>query len=199
MVLLFIGIYLASQFIPEQVIKNAIETAGPFGPLAIILSILLTNVIAPLGAAPFLFAGFLAYGREVVWLSYISAVLASIINFWLARRYGRNLVVKLAGHEPVQKVDSFTSKYGLITLSLLRLVLSEQHDVISYAAGLTKIPFIPYFLISVLGMIPWTLFRYFLASKVETPLDFTILSIALAWIVIACMAIFVGLRKLTRQ
>ncbi|MBI3887724.1 TVP38/TMEM64 family protein [Candidatus Microgenomates bacterium] len=119
MALLFGLIYTFSQFVPESDIRNFIKTAGPFGPIVIILGILLTNIIAPLGAGPFLFAGFLAYGKEVVWLSYISAVLASIINFWLARRYGRNLVEKLAGKEPLEKVDSFTNKYGLVTLTFL--------------------------------------------------------------------------------
>ncbi len=199
MIFLFVAVYLASQFIPENSIKNIIETAGPFGPLVIVLGILLTNVIAPLGAAPFLFAGFLAYGTTVVFLSYIAALLASIINFWLAKKYGRILVEKLAGNEPLEKVDSFTNKYGLVTLLLLRLFLAEQHDVISYAVGLTKIKFKPYFIISVLGMIPWTLLRYFLATKMHTALDFTILSLGLAWTVILGLGIFTLIKRFARR
>lgn len=199
MILLFVLVYLASQFIPEKSIKNIIETAGPFGPVVIVLGILLTNVIAPLGAAPFLFAGFLAYGTAVVFLAYLAAILASIINFWLAKKYGRKLVEKLAGKEPLEKVDSFTTRYGLVTLIFLRLFLAEQHDVISYAVGLTKIKFKPYFIISVLGMIPWTLLRYFLATKMHTAMDFTLLSVGLAWLVVLGIAVFGLVKKVFQK
>lgn len=179
--LLFLAIYIIGTSVPEEKIRGIIENAGPFGPLVIILLIWLTQVIAPLGALPFLFAGFYLYGQSVVTYVFVAAVLSSISNFWIARIWGRRLVTKIIGQEGLNRIDQLTENYGHQTLFAVRVFLREFHDVISYIFGLTTMRFLPYFVISILGTIPGTLIWYYLSSKIHDPLIFTLLSWALAY------------------
>lgn len=196
---LFFLLYFISTQVPEETIRKIVQSYGPFGPIIITFLILLTNIIAPLGASPFIFAGFYLYGQMIVVFAFIAAILAAIINFWIAKIWGRSLVVKLAGMESLEKIDQLTDNYGYQTLFIIRLLLREFHDIISYVFGLTKMKFIPYLIISIVGMIPGTLIWYYLSSKIQNPLIFTILSISLAYLFLVLYLVWIKITKKEEQ
>lgn len=138
---LFLVPFLISTKIPENSIRQAISKSGSFGPLVLILILWSTNIIAPLSASPFLFVGFYLYGNNVVLYAYVAAIIASVSNFWIARKWGRTLVQKLAGTDSLEKIDKLASDCGMQTLLIFRLFLREFHDVVSYAYGLTEMNF----------------------------------------------------------
>jgi len=129
-----------------------------------------------------LFAGFYLYGQISVFYAFIAAVIASISNFWIARIWGRGIVVKLAGEESLKKIDHLSKNYGVQTLFVFRLFLKEFHDVISYAYGLTNISFKDYFMVSTAGMIPATVVWYAISLTIRNPITFTIMSWLMAYI-----------------
>lgn len=191
----FTAMLLIGYLIPEQSLRTAIEKAGPWGVIILIFSLWITNVIAPLSGSPFLFAGFYSYGQMSVVYAFIAAVIASITNFWIARIWGRNLVIKLAGEKNLDKIDDLTKDYGLQTLFVFRLFLKEFHDVISYAFGLTNIKFKSYFLTSTLGMIPATFIWYLISLKIRDPLTFTTVSWLFAYFSLAAYFVWIKLKK----
>lgn len=191
----FTAMLLIGYLIPEQSLRAAIEKAGPWGVIILIFSLWITNVIAPLSRSPFLFAGFYSYGQMSVVYAFIAAVIASITNFWIARIWGRNLVIKLAGEKNLEKIDDLTKDYGLQTLFVFRLFLKEFHDVISYAFGLTNIKFKSYFLISTLGMIPATFIWYLISLKIRDPLTFTTVSWLFAYFSLTAYFVWIKLKK----
>ncbi len=65
-VLSFLFMYLIGSKIPESTIRKIIMNAGPYGVVLFIFLTWLTNIIAPLSATPFMFAGFYMYGRTVI-------------------------------------------------------------------------------------------------------------------------------------
>ena len=138
---------------------------------------------------------FYSYGQMSVVYAFIAAVIASITNFWIARIWGRNLVIKLAGEKNLEKIDSLTKDYGLQTLFIFRVFLKEFHDVISYAFGLTNLKFKPYFLISTLGMIPATFIWYLISLKIRDPLTFTTVSWIFAYFSLIVYFAWIKLRK----
>lgn len=170
------------QKIPKETIMAVMQKAGPFGVILLIFCLWVTNIIAPLSGSPFLFAGFYLYGQMSVFYAFIAAVIASVTNFWVARKWGRKVVVKLAGEESLEKLDILTKDYGLQTLFIFRLFLKEFHDVISYAFGLTSLTFKQYFIVSTLGMIPATFVWYLISLKIRDPLTFTVISWLFAYI-----------------
>ena len=195
-VAMFLLVYFAGTRIPETTIREAIKTAGPLGPVLLILFIWLTNVVAPLSATPFYFVGYYLFGQTTVIYSFVATFIASITNFWIARIWGRKLVIKLAGEDSLQKIDRLTENYGTQTLFIIRVFLSQFYDVVSYVFGLTPMKFVPYLIISTLGTIPGTLLWYFLSTKVHNPLIFTILTLGIAY---ASLATYIVWLKVTKR
>lgn len=181
-VLLLLGLYLISIKIPQEAIRSFIDSFGPFGPAVFIITMLLTFIFAPLSGSPLLFVGFLLFGRNVIWYTMVSALLASITNFWIARVWGRPLIGKFVGEENIKKIDKLSQNYGLGMLFILRIFQGGIGEFVSYAAGLTSIKFTSYILVSTLGMIPGTVIWYLLSSIISSPLEFTILSTFMAFI-----------------
>ncbi len=194
-VVLFILIYLISRFIPAENIRLFVQNSGPFAPLLIILSLIFTSVIAPLGGTPFLFVGFYLYGSNVIFLWVIAAFTSSIINFWIAKIWGRSLVEKLAGKSSIEKVDKLIASYSLQTLFIFRILLIGLHDVVSYAAGLTRMKFRDYVVVSSLGIVPGTIIWYIAASQINSPVAFTGLNFILIYTFAGIFLIGVILRK----
>lgn len=192
---IFLAMFLVGSLIPQDQIRILIEKAGPWGVVLLIFSLWITNVIAPLSGSPFLFAGFYSYGQMSVVYAFIAAVIASVTNFWIAKIWGRKIVVKLAGESNLEKIDNLTKDYGLQTLFIFRLFLKEFHDVISYAFGLTNLKFESYFIVSTLGMIPATVIWYLISLKVKDPMTFTIISWLFAYISLTSYIIWIKLRK----
>lgn len=160
---LFVAIYLVGVNVSEETVREMVKNAGVWGPLVLIFLIWLTNVFAPLGATPFLFAGFYLYDQTIVIYTFIATTLALVSNFLIAKKWGRPFVEKLVGINGLQKVDNFMDEHGKESLLVVRICLSQFHDVVSYAYGLTKISFWPYFIWSFLGMIPGTLLWYWIS------------------------------------
>lgn len=195
-VILVLFVYLAGSNIPQETIRQFIKGAGPLGILVFILLTWSTFVIAPLSGAPFLFAGYYLFGQNVIIYTTVAAWIASITNFLIAKRFGRRLVVKLAGPDGLKKVDELTIDYGLPALFITRICLVHFHDVVSYAFGLTRLKFVPYIAVSTLGLIPGTVIWYFLSSKVHDPIRFFGLSLILGYIFLSLYLIG---RKLTKK
>ena len=130
------------------------------------------------------------YRNNVVIYSYFAAIIASVSNFWIARRWGRVLVVKLARKDSLDKIDKLADNYGTQTLLIFRLFLREFHDVVSYAYGLTEMEFKRYFLISSLGMIPGTVLVYLISSKIHNPFIYTALNLAIAYITLSIYLLY---------
>ena len=143
-------------------------------------SYLVDKYFCPSWRQPVFICRVLSYGNDIVLLSFIAAIVASISNFLIARKFGKQVVQNLAGVEVVKKLEEFGGKFGYKTLFFLRFVLYQQHDVISYASGLTGFAFWPYFLISFFGMLPGTVLLYFLSARLNDPVAFTFLLVVVA-------------------
>lgn len=180
-VFLVVLLYLLSRSIPQESIRTFLIQLGLAAPIIFILLKLATLVFAPLSGTPLLFAGFYAFGPKVVFLTTIATFISYIINFWIARRFGRNFVGKFIGAKHLASVDRLTENYGLWMLLALRIFEGSVSDFVSYASGLTSMRFLPYLIISTLALIPGTILWYAVSLRVATPLAFTGLSLALTF------------------
>lgn len=176
MILIFFVFLILGLMVPEYTIRKIVQDAGVLGPFLLILLFWLANFFAPLSGSPFLFAGFYLYGRNVVIYATIAAVLASISNFMVARRWGRPLVTKLAGAETLERADKFIDHKSIWMVFLIRIVAREMHDVLSYAFGLTALEFWRYFAVSTFGIISASALWYFLAGRIQNAAVFTLFS-----------------------
>ncbi|MDO8488014.1 MAG: VTT domain-containing protein [bacterium] len=141
----------------SEAIQQAIVDSGYWGPIIYIALRLVTHIVAPISGTPIIIAGLLAFGKWVIVYDYIVAATSGFTNFWIARIFGRNLVIKVVGREAMNKIDQIATHEGVKVLIIMRLFLGAFVDFISYAAGLTNIKFRPYYLITLLAPLPYTL------------------------------------------
>lgn len=110
-------------------------------------------------------AGGLAFGA--LWgtvYTVIGATLGAVLSFIVARKLGKNLVNKeWTGH--FYKIQRQMEDNGFLYVVSLRFIPLFNFDMISYAAGISKVRPRAFFLGTLLGIIPGTFAYNFLGSS----------------------------------
>lgn len=198
--LVFIVLILLIIFIFRQIIAlgwmdviedrnklfTLIQGAGLIGPVLIIGLITIAIVISPIPSAPIALVSGALYGHTLGTIYIvIGAVTGAVIAFIIARYLGHDYVnKKLHYHLPVKLVGSQNSL--MIIVFLTRLAPFLSFDVLSYAAGLTSLTLLRFFLATVAGIIPISFMLAHLGSEVK---DGEMKSIAFALILLGFMTI----------
>jgi uncharacterized membrane protein YdjX (TVP38/TMEM64 family) len=148
--------YLGFRILGTEQIRHEVSGAGALGPAIFILLKILTNVLAPLSGAPFYLLAKPLFGMWPGLLYVFSGdVLGYSICFLIARRFGLDFIRGSAGEKAVNRIEHFYASIGgWQGLLYARLFLLGVQDIISYAAGLTSIPFKRYVLVTSIGIIP---------------------------------------------
>lgn len=150
--LIFFGI----RAIGVERLQTFIGQAGIFAPVVYIGLRALASVVAPFGSGPLQLASGMLFGFVPALIySVVGSTLGYCVSFWLARRYGRPMVKRLIG-DSVARVDNVIDRLDSIRgLMTARLALYFAYDVVAYAAGLSRVRFIPFVLVTfILGAIP---------------------------------------------
>jgi uncharacterized membrane protein YdjX (TVP38/TMEM64 family) len=156
LIILMIISVLFIDYIDVEFVREYAKSFGIFSPLFFMVGMVLAVVIAPVPSLPFdlaagaLFGGFLG-GIYTV----IGAVIGAVISFWITRRYGKKVVERLFGKEYIEICDLCSEQY-LFAIVLITRLIPFSFDVVSYAAGLTKIKTWKFALATAIGTIPIT-------------------------------------------
>jgi len=147
-------------------LRDYILSFGVWAPIVSALLMIFQAIAAPLPAFLIAFANGLAFGT--LWgglLSLTSATVAAAMSFWLARVLGRDAVEALAGRTGVAAADRWFARYGAYAVLIARLIPIVSFDVISYAAGLTRMTFWSFLIATVIGMLPATFTYSYLGEQ----------------------------------
>ncbi len=98
-------------------------------------------------------------------LSLGSATLAAAISFWLARALGRGPVEALVGKAGLESADRWFERWGAYAVLVARLVPVVSFDVISFAAGLTRMRFGGFLAATAAGAAPATFVYSYLGER----------------------------------
>ena len=139
-------------------IKEYILSFGIWAPIISFLLMLLQSVAAPLPAFLITFANAALFGWvNGAILSWISSMAGAALCFYIAKFLGRDVVEKLTSKYALDSVDEFFDKYGKHTILIARLLPFMSFDLVSYAAGLTSMSFMSFFIATGLGQLPATI------------------------------------------
>ncbi|EQK43526.1 hypothetical protein C672_2470 [[Clostridium] bifermentans ATCC 638] len=170
--LLIIGIYLfigpVNRFINQMIfylsmlnlesLKQYILSFGIWAPIISFILMILQSVAAPLPAFLITFANAALFGWvKGALLSWTSAMAGAALCFYIARFLGRDTVGKLTSKFAIDSVDEFFNKYGKHTILIARLLPFMSFDLVSYAAGLTSMSFVSFFIATGIGQLPATI------------------------------------------
>ena len=144
-----------------------VKELGLAGPVAIIFLIAIAIIITPIPSAPIALASGALYGHTfgAVYVV-LGALSGALIAFLIARKLGYDYVNKKLHHRLPTKIVG--SQNTLMTIVFVtRLAPFISFDVISYAAGLTKLTFGRFFIATLMGIIPISFILAHLGSDVK--------------------------------
>ena len=139
-------------------LKEYILSFGAWAPIISFLIMMLQSVVAPLPAFVITFANAALFGWvKGAILSWTSAMAGAALCFYIAKFLGRDAIEKLTSKFALKNIDEFFEKYGKHTILIARLLPFISFDLVSYAAGLTSMSFIPFFVATGVGQLPATI------------------------------------------
>lgn len=152
--------------LPEREdLQRWIDAAGLLGPVLVVALMTVAIVASPLPSAPVALAAGAAYGHTFgTRLVVLGAELGAVAAFLLARGLGRPFVEKHVG----QKLGAgFLGSQNTLTFLVFgsRLLPLLSFDIISYAAGLSKLHFWRFAVATLAGIIPASFLLAHLGSE----------------------------------
>lgn len=139
-------------------IINYLREYGAYAAIVSFVLMVLQSVIAPIPAFLITLSNAAIFGW--VWgaiLSWSSAMVGAALCFYISRILGRDIVEKLTQKGLLHKIDDFFQKYGKHSILIARLLPFISFDIVSYAAGLTGMSFLGFFIATGLGQLPATI------------------------------------------
>lgn len=166
---LIAAVSLAVLFFPPhaELLVHLVHVHPTLAPLIFVGLRFLAAVIAPIPQLPISLAAIPLFGW---WQAMVYAMLGStagaMANFLLARTFREPLVARLA---PLQQIkaweDRLTERQEFVTFVLIRFLTELMTDVVSYAAGLTRMRLWHYTVATVIGDSPWKLLVFYIGGK----------------------------------
>ena len=147
-------------------LRDYILSFGAWAPVVSGLLMILQALAAPLPAFLITFANGLAFG--VLWgglLSLVSASAAAAIAFGISRALGRGPVEALVGKAGLESADRWFERWGHYAVLAARLVPIISFDVVSFAAGLTRMGFWRFLVATSVGATPATFVYAYLGGR----------------------------------
>jgi uncharacterized membrane protein YdjX (TVP38/TMEM64 family) len=150
--LLVLVFVLWQPSLPSELdISNWSARLGASGPLALILTIILETVLAPIPGPLISIATGVVYGvwPGILYL-WIGNMIGSNLSFWIARKLGRPLVRRLIKDKTIDSFDVFLRRNKLF-IWLVYIIPIFPVDVIGYVLGLSDFPYKRYAAVIGLG------------------------------------------------
>jgi uncharacterized membrane protein YdjX (TVP38/TMEM64 family) len=134
-----------------------VASLGVWGPVVFILGYAIAAIAFVPGSLLTLAAGIIFGLAQGTIYTLIGATLGASGSFLIARYLARRRIEqKIAGNAKFAAIDQAVGREGFKIVALLRLSPVFPFNLLNYALGLTKVPFLQY-LVACLAMLPGTL------------------------------------------
>ena len=141
-----------------EVVKAFVASYGIYAAIVSFLLMVLQSIVAPIPAFLITFANANLFGWwKGAILSWSSAMVGAGLCFYIARILGRDVVEKLTSKSGLKNIDDFFEKHGKMSILIARLLPFISFDIVSYAAGLTSMSFLSFFIATGIGQLPATI------------------------------------------
>ena len=140
------------------VVRDFVASYGAYAAVISFLLMIFQSIAAPLPAFLLTFANANLFGWwQGAILSWTSAMAGAAACFYIARILGRDVAEKLTSKSGLAQIDTFFERYGKNTILICRLLPFISFDIVSYAAGLTSMSFMSFFIATGIGQLPATI------------------------------------------
>lgn len=160
---------------------------GWFGPVVIILTMILQMFLIVIPTPLLMVVTILAYGPVVgAIILFIAIFLASSFGYFIGRYFGPVIVEKLIGHKTEKKISDFIEDYGFWTVIVIRLSPFLSNDAISFVGGVLKMGYWKFIGATMIGISPLIIFVAYLGG------DYDRLKTGLIWTSVISLVLFIA-------
>jgi uncharacterized membrane protein YdjX (TVP38/TMEM64 family) len=154
------------RFLADQErVRAWIEGFGVWGPLALIVLIIVQTVLAVSPVSLLAVAGAYVFGFwPGVLYAFIGLAIGSALCMILGRRFGRPLVDRLIDPKSVAIFDRFTEKRGPIFFFVIFVMPWVPDDLACYAVGLSRLSLKLMIVLAAFGRMPSVIVQCWLAA-----------------------------------
>ena len=139
----------------EVKIKSWVGELGVWGPLFIILAMVVQMFLIFVPSPLLMVVSVLAYGP--VWgavLAVISVMVSSTIGFFVGKMIGTKTLYQIIGQKKEEKMESYVSDYGLWVVIVSRVSPIFSNDAISFVGGMVRMNYLKFIGATFLGITP---------------------------------------------
>lgn len=179
------------QNVDIDLARGYILSYGVWAPIVSFLLMILQSVVAPLPAFIITFAnaGIFGWVKGAI-LSWSSAMAGAALCFYIAKFLGREVAEKLTSKTALKKIDEFFDKYGKYAVLIARLLPFISFDIVSYAAGLTSMGFLEFFIATGIGQLPATIIYSYIGGMLTGTTKTFVMGLLILFAVTALIALF---------
>jgi len=156
--------YVVTVSIGVDGLRAAVESAGIWGVLAVVILKATTIIVVPLGGQPIYVIAGAAFGFwKGFLLTFAGDVLGFTVAFFLSRFFGRSVVGLFVSSDQIQNIENILRKSSsLSALIKARIALTALPELFAYGAGLTSVSFPIFLVVQLVPHTPFaTLFVFF--------------------------------------
>jgi uncharacterized membrane protein YdjX (TVP38/TMEM64 family) len=152
-------------------IHEFVLSFGLLAPLvySVILFLGLTVPLNPLSDFLVINLGVIAFSPYVaIIFTFFAHCAALTVNYFVGKKYGMRILEKIINEDNAVYLDKYMKELTIKRLFLIRFFVPIATvfggDILSYVSGIQKLPFLKFFLVSI---IPWTILNtvYFTTSS----------------------------------
>ena len=127
-----------------------------WGATGLIMAMIVQSIISPIPAdAVLVAAGALGMSPTIVGVvGGLGSALGAMANFYIARLAGRPFVERIFKESVLDTVDRWFKRWGALAIIVARLTPFSPIDLVSYAAGLTEMKPLHFFLANLVALVP---------------------------------------------
>ncbi len=182
-----------------QYVRQQLAAAGPLAPLVYVLFVVVEVVVAPIPGLMLYAPGGAVFGG--FWgglLSLIGNVLGAGLACWLTRTLSRDRLDRLFESNRAVEIQEALQRRGAWLVFLLRLNPLTSCDLVSYAAGLTRMRISRVMLATAAGMAPLCFAQAWLAESVLEVMPGLLLPLVVCCVAYVLVAVLIVRRMLAR-
>ena len=152
-------------------IQQMVSSFGIYAPIIYSVILLFSLIIPfnPISEFLLINVAVLIFSPQIAILfTFIAHSLALCINYYIGRKFGKRILNAIVEEKNFQYVEKYLRKLTIRNLFIIRFFLPISSivgaDVISYIAGFERLPFVKYFIVSI---VPWTIMSiaYFISTS----------------------------------
>lgn len=175
-----------------EYLKQYLASFGSAAPLVYVLFVVVEVVVAPIPGLMLYAPGGIVFGPALGGsLSLIGNIIGAGIASLLTRSLGAGWLTKFFDAPKLERSQHAIEKRGAFLIFLLRLNPLTSSDIVSYAAGFSRIPIWQIMLATGLGMAPLCYLQAWLAESLITAFPGLIYPLLIACVIYVVLVVIV--------